>query len=349
MSVIHSRMHINGLLLPNRLIRSATYEALADASGRPTFQLANLMRDFARTGLAVAGGCYVTPAGRKHPHESGVVTSAQLASWRVAIDAIHDADGRICLQLHHAGLEALPGTVPEGPSAAFSKSRAMSECDIKRVIDAFVRAGINAHSVGADAVELHAARGYLLGQFLSPVWNRRSDEFGGTTVRRFEIVRRILSGLRKSLPRSYPILLKINGSDVEPEAVPLQTAVETAILAEEAGADALEVASGRATDPCRQMQRCMLNRQYCREIKKKVKIPVVSVGGFRRFEDIEGVLSAGDCDMVSLSRPFIRNRDLVSLLRPGWRSSCSNCNQCFSEAFGGRGLRCVAPYETKTA
>jgi 2,4-dienoyl-CoA reductase-like NADH-dependent reductase (Old Yellow Enzyme family) len=348
MSVVHSRMHINGLVLPNRLMRSAIYEALADASGRPTFQLANLMRDFSLTGLAVAGSCYVTPSGRKHPHETGLVTSAQLSSWRVAIDAIHESDGRICLQLHHAGLESLPGTVPEGPSAAFSTSRAMSASDIKRVIDAFVRAGINAHSVGADAVELHASRGYLLGQFLSPVWNRRSDEFGGSTIRRFEIVRRILSGLRKTLPRSYPILLKINGSDVEPDGVPLETAVETAVLAEAAGADALEVNGGRAADPCRQMQRTLLNRRYCREIKKAVKIPVISVGGFRRFEDIESVLNAGDCDMVSLSRPFIRNRDLVSVLRPGWKSSCSNCNQCFSEAFGGRGLRCVAPYEAKT-
>jgi 2,4-dienoyl-CoA reductase-like NADH-dependent reductase (Old Yellow Enzyme family) len=246
----------------------------------------------------------------------------------------------------------------------------MSACTVKNVIDAFVRAGINAHSVGADAVQLHAAHGYLLGEFISPIWNKRTDEFGGTTIRRFEIVRRILQGLRKSLPQTYPILIKMNGHDVEEGGVTVETAIETARLAESAGADALEISGGSGRKPYsllgdmpfedlfkdekkREAMRkrfsdikfkAMFNHAYCREVKRWVKIPVISVGGFRTFEEIDGVLATGECDMVAMSRPFIRQGNLAEFVKPGWKSSCISCNRCFFALAGNGEPKCLAPY-----
>jgi 2,4-dienoyl-CoA reductase-like NADH-dependent reductase (Old Yellow Enzyme family) len=346
---------------------------MSDSDGRATPQLTKLWRDLSSVGLIVTGGAYVTPTGRGHSLQVGIITASQLASLRSAIDSVHEAEGRICIQLNHSGLEGRPnlcgGHIAEGPTANSSSTAAMTACTIKSVIDAFVRAGINAHSVGADAIQLHAAHGYLLGELISPIWNKRTDEFGGTTAKRFEIVRRIIVGLRKSLPNSYPILIKMNGHDVEPGGVTIETAVETAKLAENAGADALEISGGSGRKPYsllgdmpfeilfkdlkkREAMKKrfsdikfvpMFNHKYCREVKKAVKIPVISVGGFRTFEEIEGVLGAGECDMVALSRPFIRHRNLAEVVKPGWKSSCVSCNRCFFQVATGE-VKCLTPY-----
>jgi 2,4-dienoyl-CoA reductase-like NADH-dependent reductase (Old Yellow Enzyme family) len=362
MSIVHTRAQINGLIIPNRLVRSATHEFLGDLDGRPTAKLTALWRDLSTTGLIVTGATYVMPTGRVHAHQVGIVTPSQLGALRSAIDAVHAADGRICIQLNHSGLEGPPslsdGRMAEGPTANSPRTAAMTPCTIKNVINAFVRAGIHAHSVGADAVQLHAAHGYLLGEFISPLWNKRTDDFGGTTAKRFEIVRRILVGLRKSLPQTYPVLIKMNGHDVEPGGVTVDTAIETALLAEEAGADALEISGGSGRKPYSLLGdmpldilfkdakkreamrkrfsdikfRPMFNHSYCKAVKKAVKIPVISVGGFRSYEEINHVLLAEECDMVALSRPFIRHPKLAPFVLPGWKSSCVSCNRCFFDA-----------------
>ena len=245
----------------------------------------------------------------------------------------------------------------------------MTKDVIEETIEAFVRAGKNALAAGADGVQLHAAHGYLLGEFISPIWNKRNDEFGGDTKRRFEIVRRILQRMRKELPSPFPIMIKMNGYDFEPGGVTLQTAIETAKMAQDAGADAVEISGGSGRKPYslmgdmpfekifkdpkkrEEMRKRFsdihfvpcFNHNYAKEIKKNVLIPVISVGGFRTFQEIENALENNDCDMVSMSRPFIRQPNLVSLFKNGeTKASCINCNQCFFKVMSDKPLRCYA-------
>jgi 2,4-dienoyl-CoA reductase-like NADH-dependent reductase (Old Yellow Enzyme family) len=162
----------------------------------------------------------------------------------------------------------------------------------------------------------------------------------------------------------------MNGHDVEPGGITVEIAVETAKLAESAGADALEISGGSGRKPYsllgdmpfedlfkdpqkREAMRKrfsdirfvpMFNHAYCREVKRAVRIPVISVGGFRTFDEIEWVLQRGECDMVAMSRPFIRNKHLAELVKPGWKSSCISCNRCFFAIAGDGEAKCLAPY-----
>jgi 2,4-dienoyl-CoA reductase-like NADH-dependent reductase (Old Yellow Enzyme family) len=361
MSLTFSPFRINGLRIPNRIMRSATYESLADEHGHTTPKLKQLFVDLAKSGvgLIVAGGTYVLPEARGHLHQAGLVTGEHISSWRRTADQAHAAAGLIAVQLNHAGLEARAALTgvrrPEGPSPNSARSGAMSAATIDRVVDGFFKAGVNAHAAGVDAVQLHAAHGYLLAEFLSPIWNRRTDEFGGSVERRFEVVRRIIVGLRQNLPRDFPVMIKLNGHDVEPGGVTVPMAVATARLAEAAGCEAIEVSGGSGRKPYSLMSDLpfhvlfkepqrraamqkrfaeikfepMFNHSYCKVVKKAVRIPVISIGGFRTPNEIEDALAANECDMVAMSRPFIRDRNLVPALKAGKPSTCKNCLRCF--------------------
>jgi 2,4-dienoyl-CoA reductase-like NADH-dependent reductase (Old Yellow Enzyme family) len=373
MAVTFSPFRINGLRLPNRLMRSATYESLADERGHTTPKLTQLFVDLAKSGLGliVAGAVYVLPEGRGHLHQTGLVTEEQISSWRGTVARVHAAGGLIGVQLNHAGLEARPALTgarrPEGPSPNSARSGEMSSATIDRVVNGFINAGVGARAAGLDAVQLHAAHGYLLGEFLSPLWNHRTDEFGGSVERRFEVVRRILVGLRRSLPRDFPVMIKMNGHDVEPGGVTVEMAVETAKLAERAGCDAIEVSGGSGRKPYSIMSDLpfddlfkdpkrreamrkrlsdikftpMFNHSYCKAVKAAVRIPVISVGGFRTPEEIEGALAADECDIVALSRPLIRDRNFVQALRAGKPSTCKNCLRCLFNLQSDGPLKCL--------
>lgn len=375
-SIAFTKTQIGGLVVPNRFVRSATYEAMADERGLPTQRLFDHFVKLARggCGLIVAGSTYVTQKGRGHRFQAGMVTDEQVDAWRRAFAQVHKANGLIAVQLNHAGLESRPkyngGFPGAGPTATSPKSKEMTVDDIEEVVDAFIAAGKRAFSAGADAIQLHAAHGYLLAEFISPLWNKRTDAFGGDVSRRFEVVRRILVGLRKELPAKFPIFIKMNGHDIEGGGVTLETALQTAKMAVAAGVDALEVSSGSGRkpysvmgdmplselypDPSRRQKMekrfadikfsPMFNIDYAAKVKEAVNVPIISVGGFRNVDDVNSVIAAGKCDMVSLSRPFIRNTSIVNEFKKGNASTCVNCNRCLFKTLEDKPLRCWAPY-----
>ena len=371
-----TKTQIGGLVIPNRFVRSATYEAMADEWGCPTPKLTDHFVKLARggCGLIVAGSTYVHQKGRGHRFQAGLANDDQTKAWSATFDAVHKQHGLIAVQLNHAGLESrskLNGGFPgSGPSATSQKNRSMSVSDIEEVVDAFIAAGKRAVKAGADAVQLHAAHGYLLAEFISPLWNKRQDDFGGDATNRFEIVRRILVGLRQELPAKFPIFIKMNGHDIEGGGVTLETALQTAKMAEAAGADALEISSGSGRKPYSVLGDMPLgelypdpkrraamekrfadikfkpnfNLEFAAKIKAAVRIPIIAVGGFRRVEDVNFAIVRGDCDMVALSRPFIRTPNIVNEFRSGHVSTCVNCNRCLFKTLEDKPLRCWAPY-----
>ncbi|HYA48200.1 MAG TPA: 2,4-dienoyl-CoA reductase, partial [Burkholderiales bacterium] len=199
---------------------------------------------------------------------------------------------------------------------------------------------------GFDGVQLHAAHGYLLGSFLSPHTNRRADGWGGPLENRARVIADILAGIRSLLGRGFPVVAKLNSSDFLDGGLTLEESIRAAALLEQAGIDAIEVSGGMAEAGRGSIWpglRAPEDEGYfvaaAARIKAAVNVPVLGLGGIRSLEVAERFVREGRVDLVSMSRPFIRDPFLVKDFREGrlWKSECLSCNKCHNP----RGIRCA--------
>lgn len=252
--------------------------------------------------------------------------------------------------------------------------------EIHKITDDFAAAALRAKKAGFDGVQLHCAHGYLLHGFLSPHTNKRHDKWGGSTENRFRIVDEALSKMRSAVGNGFPIIVKISASEKERDGLRPEEAVKIAVLMEKAGADGIEVSCGRASEGFNMSRgafpyeiMCTDNFRFemfprftwpllkpfmklifksplplfnynvdaARLIKEAVSIPVIVCGGIRSDADIKAALSSGSADLVSMSRPFICEPNLVNKLKSGKQTAarCINCNYCLMGA-ERRPLRC---------
>jgi 2,4-dienoyl-CoA reductase-like NADH-dependent reductase (Old Yellow Enzyme family) len=335
---LFTRQRLNGMWLKNRFVRSPTYEALATTSGLVTPGLTKLYSDLGdgQIGLLLTSCTLTDPRGRHHPMMLSILSDAARTSLGHLASDVHRHGACFGVQLVHAGTQAKPeylGRLPvEGPDS-------MSRADIDRAIQNFISGAQLAFSNGADVVELHSNGGYLLASFLSPKSNHRTDEFGGTQAARTEVHRRIIAGIRKAVLPTHPILVKLNGFAGGPTGLSVPEAVEVAKLCEAAGADGIEVFAGMPPGGKK------VNRAHTSAIRKAVKAVIIASGGFVELKDMEDAVAVQKyCDMVSLSRPVIRQPDLVKLFREGkvTRADCIGCNGCSkATSIKENPLRCV--------
>lgn len=357
---LFSETVVNGMALKNRLVRSATWEGMCAPEGRPTAKLAECYRNLARggVGLIITGYTFVRPDGRQLPGKMGIHCDDFAAAMRALTAAVHAEGGKLCLQLVHAGGQtdsSNAGGRPLAPSAVKvdqfpEQPRAMTFADIQSVVKAFREAARRGKEYGFDAVQLHAAHGYLINQFLSPHTNYRDDEYGGSLANRSRFLMEVYWAVREAVGRDYPVLVKLNGSDNLAEGLDLADARYAARQLDQAGIDAIEIsggtpASGFGTPTRRHIDRSEdegYNLPLAQAIKAAVKCPIMVVGGFRSVEVCEAALKA-DADYISMSRPFIREPELANRWRSGdrARATCISCNGCFIPAFKEGGIYCV--------
>jgi 2,4-dienoyl-CoA reductase-like NADH-dependent reductase (Old Yellow Enzyme family) len=389
MSLLFSPARIGHLEVKNRLVHSATYEAMAGANGEITEQLLKRYTNLAKgeTGLIIPGYMYVDESGRALRRQTGIYSDDLIPGLKRLTDAVHYHDGKVVFQLVHAGRQttrSVAGQVPIGPSSSgrdpvnFVRPREMDENDIQEVIRAFGKAAARAVEAGADGVQIHAAHGYLINQFLSPFFNRRGDDWGSTDENRFRFVEHVFREMKKSIPDTTPILIKLNTNDHTPDA---GISPELARLYAESlvalGIDAIEISSGTALysfmDTCRgevpvkelcaglpwwkrPVGRIMMNRlegKYdleegyhlaaARTIKPVMgHVPLMLVGGMRRVSHMEEVLQNRYADFISMSRPFIREPFLAKRLKEGKsdRAGCVSCNKCLATVASVQPVKC---------
>jgi 2,4-dienoyl-CoA reductase-like NADH-dependent reductase (Old Yellow Enzyme family) len=204
---------IGGMKLRNRVIRSATLENMATAEGLPTDKTGRLYERLARggAGLIITGYAYVDGAGRTYPRQNGAHTDAAVSRWRPITDAVHAHGARIAMQIVHGGrqVKPYPGRGrPLAPSASpnlvdFTLARSMTADEIRRTIEDFGRAAARVKAAGFDAVQIHAAHGYLLSSFLSPLTNRRRDEWGGDDRRRLAFPLAVYRAVREAVGADF--------------------------------------------------------------------------------------------------------------------------------------------------
>jgi 2,4-dienoyl-CoA reductase-like NADH-dependent reductase (Old Yellow Enzyme family) len=348
------------LTLPNRFVRSATWEGLAAPDGAVTPRLAELVAALARggVGLIISSHAYVRPEGQAGPGQLGAYSEALVPGLAQMAAAAHAHGAKIVLQLAHAGalaataLTARPAWTVSGSEAAGAPPpHVMTAADIGELAAAFAAAAARARSAGFDGVQIHAAHGYLLSQFLSPRHNRRSDGYGGGIENRVRALCEVLAAVRGAVGRGFPVWMKMNGQDFVEGGLETAEALAAALTLEKEGLDALELSGGWAgslrRSPARvgiaSAEREAYHREEAEAFRKKLRLPLALVGGIRSFETAERLVADGLCDLVSMSRPFIREPDLVRRwqsgdLRP---ALCRSDNRCFQPARDGEGIYCV--------
>lgn len=351
MSVLFTEGRIGTLKLKNRFVRSATWEGLATDDGSCTNELIEKVVELARNelGLIITGHAYVKPEGKAGPRQLGIYDDRLIDGLTKMVDAVHSAGGKIMIQLAHAGCHGLH--VKMGPSLISHKAvkncREMTQEDIHRVIGAFGAAAKRAIEAGFDGIQIHSAHGYLLSQFLSPFYNRRNDEYGGNLTNRARIVLEVLKAIRGVTGDEYPVCIKLNSQDFLDGGLTENEMIEIASILEENGLSAIEISGGTAIsgryNPVRISKEEAYYKATARKCKKYLKIPVMLVGGIRSFETAERLINDDVADLISLSRPLIREPNLIKRWKEGDRrpAECVSDNRCFQPAMKGEGIYCV--------
>jgi 2,4-dienoyl-CoA reductase-like NADH-dependent reductase (Old Yellow Enzyme family) len=353
---------INGMTLANRFVRSATWEGLASPEGHATEALTKLMMGLVhgRVGLIITGHACVSAEGIAAPGQLGIYSDGHAPSLKQMVDTIHGAGGKIALQVSHGGRYALklPNVVRMGPSTIESKgefqcSEVTAE-ELNALVRQFADAARRAKTAGFDAIQVHAAHGYLLSQFLSPYFNKRSDSYGGSAVNRARPLLDIVRAMRREVGAHFPVLVKLNSQDYLDGGYTVEDMLEVASLLEEATVDAIELSGGNHVAgifgeffPARKGKTKQEEQPYylaeARRFREKVKIPLMLVGGVRSLDWAGRIVSEGYADYVSLCRPLIREPGLIKRWQSGdtRRSPCVSDNGCFKPGLEGQGIFCT--------
>jgi len=360
MKEVFSVSAIGSLELENRFVRSATWEGMADEAGRPRPQYLETMIALARggVGLIITGHAFVSPEGQATPWQLAIDRDDCREGLQEITAAVHAAGGKIVVQLAHAGFFAAAGitgrdrlVVSPQESQDPSPQKEIDKQGLQELLGAYAAAAGRARKAGFDGVQVHMAHGYLLSQFLSPAFNRRRDGYGGDIHNRSRIHREICGAIRDTVGKDYPLLIKLNAQDFIENGLTVPEAAAAARLMVDAGVDAVELSGGTIISGRLSPSRTKINapekeayfREEARWLRENVQVPLLLVGGNRSYEVAAGLLAEGAADYISLSRPLIREADLIRRWEEGDRrpAACVSDNLCFAPAFEGRGIYCV--------
>ncbi len=343
---LQSSVKINRLTVPNRVVMPAMGVFIAAPGGGVSDDIVAYYERRARggVGLIITEVTRVTDgAGAGEPCQLACYRPSDVLELQRLVDAVHKYETRLFIQLQHPGREAsslLTGAQPVAPSAIPSPQgempRALSTEEVEQVIGQFVTAATFAQMAGADGVELHAAHGYLLAEFLSPAANHREDIYGGSLENRVRIVAEILSGIRASCGPHFPVSVRINAEeDAGLEgAITLEEAARIAQAIESAGADAINVSCYNASciEPGTYPQGS--KRHLDEAIRKAVQIPVIGVCNIKEPAEAEKLLESGAVDLVGVGRGHLADPDWCRKAFNGHENEirqCIGCLACFGE------------------
>lgn len=362
MTTLFDTTTIKSMTLRNRLVRSATWEGMCENNGQPTRKLADYYASLAKggVGLIISGYTFVRPEGKQFPGKMGIHTDDFAPAYEKLTQAVHSSGAAIAIQLVHAGGQANPdvsGHTALAPSAIKTAQfpttpKELTASQIREIIAAFGDGARRAKAWGFDAVQLHGAHGYLINQFLSPLTNRRKDEYGGDIENRCRFLHRVYESVREAVGSNFPVMIKLNAADNLEGGLSEEDALVAARQLDAAGIDAIEVSSGTAASgtkgPAREKintpEKEAYNLALASKIKKNISCPVMSVGGFRSFQVAEKAVTETGADYIALARPLIREPDLPNRWQQGDRTpaKCISCNKCFVPGIKEGGIYCVA-------
>ncbi len=328
---------------------------MTDDEDYVTDRQATLYEELARggVGLIVTGHAYVKEGGKASKRQAAIYDDRFMPAYKKLLERLRPYDTKIMLQISHAGRQTTPeicGSIPVAPSPIADKTtgitpRELSQQEITDIVKCFGQAAKRARSVGFDGVQIHAAHGYLLSEFMSPYTNHRKDGWGGSIENRARFALDVLGECRKQTGKDYPIFVKLQTDDFVEGGLNVEDAVEVARMLERAGIDAIETSGGIVESfpaACQtgidspEKEGFFLSNTA--KIRKAVSVPIIAVGGIRSVGVMDSIIRDKKADLISMSRPFIREPDLVDKLRRGisTAAACISCNQCWHP----HGIRC---------
>jgi 2,4-dienoyl-CoA reductase-like NADH-dependent reductase (Old Yellow Enzyme family)/thioredoxin reductase len=333
------------LALRNRVVMAPMETNLAGPGGEVTPELAAyyVERGAGGAGMVIVEfTCVDRTDGLACTPQLSLDSDALVAGHARLAAAIRATGAKACLQLHHAGRQTSARTIgrqPIGPSAFESPlfrvgPRAMDAADIERVVAAFAAAAARAREAGYDAVELHGAHGYLLGQFLSPWTNRRDDAWGGDFERRLAFPAAVIRAVKERIG-AMPLLYRLSAAEMVDGGLEIEDSVRIAPRLAEAGADALHVSAGVAerldvfVEPVDVPEGWRL--PLARRIREAVRVPVIAVGVIRSLATASGAVERGDADLVALGRALLADPAWPAKVAAGEERRvrpCMSCNWC---------------------
>lgn len=394
MNPLFEALRLKNITFKNRIIRSATYEGMADDSGFPQPQLGDLYARLAAggSGAIITGFAFISREGRAmQPRQCGIDADDKIAPWKAVADRGRGAspDVKLIMQLSHTGRQTraeatgLPVAGVSSKKCTYFRQKvsALGEEGIQRIIREFAAAAARAKAAGFDGVQVHAAHGYLVHQFLSPWTNTRTDRWAEPELFLLEVV----GAIKAACGPGFPVFVKLSAADDNTPGIRLENTIRTVKKLESSGVEACEISYGtmeyalniiRGAWPIEAALRInpLFNRlpaialgfwklfflkSHLRrlipfgqnynlaaavEIKKNTGLPIITVGGLREMQAMSDCVSKHGLAAVSLCRPLVREPDLPSKFLRGASASseCTQCNLCTIYCDSDQPLSCRA-------
>ncbi len=388
-NILMNPLKLKHIELPNKFIRSATYEGMGDKNGNPKKELSMLYSDLARNnvGTIITGFCYISMNGRAmHPAQCGIDTDDKRKQWSDIVNQVNKTNPKtkLFMQIAHTGRQTLKTATQQEVVGVSNrkctyfkqKVKILSDYEINNIISDFVNAAFRAKQAGFDGIQIHAAHGYLIHQFLSPYTNTRRDIWSDKSF----FLLKILESIKNKCGENFPIFAKLSHSD--DRGLTINHTIDT-IKKIEHLLDAVEISYGtmeyalniiRGDCPVNTILKVnpMFNkipyifqsiwlklfmRKYLSkiipfepnynlnaaiQIKKHINIPVIIVGGIRDLKSMLNMIENQKIDAISLCRPFICEPDLITKIeQEKWQNSiCTNCNLCTIYCDSENSLKC---------
>ena len=330
MKKLFEPVKLKNITLWNRLVRSATWEGIANPDGSVTEEAYAIYEELAKGGVGAIITGFTSVASNDF-YFGGMMRlsdDALIPQYKTLTDIIHEEGCPVITQL---ALGAYYRPLPDG---RFQQAEPddMEEEEIHHVISQFIRAAIRAKKAGFDGVQIHAAHFFFLSRFISPAVNHRTDAYGGSTKNRSRMLLEILAGIREAASDLH-ISIKINSSDFIEDGLDDEECIAICGLLANAGIDSIEI-SGNGTSVSG--IKAHVNEGYfapaAKRVAESVNCPVMVVGGFRSRDTMEAVLNRTNIELISLSRPLLREPDLPHKMEQNAAavSKCISCNACYS-------------------
>ena len=334
---------IGSLQLKNRFMRSPCYMHACDNEGLPHDWLLKYYREMAdgQMGLIIPGYFYMSQASKANPGQGCMYTDRHAAAWKSTVEYMHKQGSKTIFQVCDCGTAGTFETCKERPRGASPQKpgqREMTKMEISELIEDYTKTALRLQNIGVDGIELHAAHGYLISQFLCPVNNKRTDEYGGSPENRRRILQEIVSSIRREVDKNFIISAKINVDDNIPGGLTPKDLAET--VKNIKGMDFYELSCGFQSGTTSRIKRPHSEKEVNGFVpgwnlpgltvvrKENPNVPLGVCGGFGTIKEMEHAIDEG-ATLVSLGRPSIADPQVVKHLMEGDKKvKCVFCSQC---------------------
>lgn len=308
----------------NRVIMPPMATAKADENGHITDEILNYYEEKTENKLfstVIIEHSFVDELGKASKNQTSIADDSTIDGMRKLANLVKSNASNVILQISHAGSstsEEIIGQQPVAPSAIKNPSKDKAELprelsleEIENIIDKFVDAAVRSKEAGFDGVEIHSAHGYLLNQFLSPLTNKRTDEYGGDIDGRIKIHLEIIRKIKEKVGNEYPIFIRMGAGDYLDRGLSTQDSIHAAIEFVKAGVDVLDISGGMCMFSIDNTKAGFFDF-LSKPIFENVDVPVILTGGVKTGDDVEDILNRGVCDLVGVGRSVFKDSNWMN-------------------------------------